>query len=147
MKILIERPPVYDACVAAFPGADVAHAIFSWGDRIYNPSDVPLTPALLAHEHVHCVRQQQYCGIGPGHTVPLELGVELWWQRYLSDAEFRLDEEALAHAAEYASLARGANRHGRRAALTMLAKRLASPLYGKLLSIDAAKARILAWGL
>ena len=141
MKILTERPPVYDACVAAFPGADVGHAIFSWGDRIYNLSGRPLTQALLAHEMVHCARQAEYIGMFPSTT--LEERVTDWWALYLSSPRFRLDEELIAHAAEYRVATMGCNRIGRRRWLSQIAHRLAAPLYGRMISVDEAKRRIL----
>lgn len=134
-----ERPPIYDACVARFPGADVAHAIFSFGDRIYNLSGQPLTPALLAHEMVHCAQQTRKRISGIGEWTP-----ELWWERYLfGPLEFRLEEELIAHAAEFRVMVMGGNRHVRRAALSIIATRLAGPLYGRIISLADAKRQIL----
>lgn len=142
MKIITdERPPIFDACVARFPGADVAHAIFSYGDRIYNLSGAPLSQALLAHEMVHCHRQAAYIGMFPSTT--LAERVTDWWALYLASDTFRLDEEVPAHAAEYIVASKGLNRHYRRATFKRIAERLAGPLYGRLISVDEAKRRIL----
>jgi hypothetical protein len=105
--------------------------IFAWGDTIFNPERVPLTKELHAHEEVHGERQWAYRE-GPC-PCPAE-AVELWWQRYLIDPEFRLDEEIPAHAAEYkAYCKRHHGTHARSTALAMIARKLASPLYGGLI--------------
>jgi hypothetical protein len=123
-----ERPPMWDEIVAAFPRAARPGVIFSWGSTIYYPFPLaPLTGALFAHEAVHGARQQQ-------------MGIETWWHRYIGDPAFRLEEEIPAHRAEYlAHCHEGARRGPKRAALTAIAKRLASPLYGGLVTLDQAK--------
>jgi len=63
-----------------------------------------------------------------------------WWEKYLTDIEFRLDEELAAHRAEYkAWCAVSLNRQQRRFYLTQVAARLASPLYGNMLTYHQAK--------
>jgi len=115
MKIIRAFPPNYSALVKAFPIRGRA-VIFAWGDRIYNPAGIVITPQLLAHERVHGARQER-------------MGVEDWWLRYVIDARFRFDEELPAHRAEVAA--------GTPA--DEVAFKLASPIYGRL--IDAASAR------
>lgn len=122
MRVVPEFPPNYAEIVAAFPGIRGRQPIFAWGDVIYNPHRIQIPPELVAHEQVHAQRQ----GVSPA----------LWWQRYIADLRFRLMEELLAHAAEYRFIAESpdSNRHARRAALKAIAQRLASPLYGSLIS-------------
>jgi hypothetical protein len=122
VRIVPEFPPNYAEIQAAFPGIRGRKPFFAWGDIIYNPHRVVIPPELVAHEAVHAQRQ----GVSPG----------LWWQRYIADPRFRLMEELLAHVAEYRAYVDNpnCNRHGRRAALKAIAGRLASPLYGGLIS-------------
>ena len=128
MREVFQRPPLFDLINAKFHVAG-RPVIFSWGDIIYNPMCIRLTPALKAHEAVHGARQLAWRG-----------GVEQWWRDYISSKAFRLDEEIRAHRAEYLKLIeQQSNRHGRRAALKQTAKRLASPLYGGVVTV--AKAR------
>lgn len=47
-----------------------------------------LSDDLVAHESVHLERQAQ-------------MGVEIWWDRYLNDEKFRFNEELLAYKAQY----------------------------------------------
>lgn len=105
-------------------------AIFCYGDTIYAPDGGEIGPALEAHEQVHCRRQ--------GKTPAT------WWDRYLSDIKFRLDEEVLAHKVEYETAIRLVpNRQSRRAHLKIIAKRLSGSLYGNLITFDEAKRLIL----
>lgn len=120
MRIIEERPPNFADIVAVFPMATKAGVIFAWGDAIYNPSGIVISPALMEHEGVHGRRQ----GDDPAS----------WWRNYLSDPAFRLREEILAHCREYGWLCANGNRHARRAALVTVAGRLSSPLYGQMIS-------------
>lgn len=130
MRIVYERPPCFDAVNAKFRVAGQP-VIFSWGDVIYNPRRVPIPPALMAHEEVHGRRQ-------------LAWGVEQWWEDYISSAAFRLDEEVRAHRVEYRTLISLCdNRQARRRYLKQTAKRLAAPLYGRMISVAKAQ-KILA---
>lgn len=140
MKVIKAFPPNYRMINDAFAvrGKPV---IFCWGDTIFNPAGVAVGPALLAHESVHSVRQKaDPCGVSG------------WWARYVADPAFRLAEEIPAHRAEFRYW-RGqatADRQvkGFRSAadfhLLQIAQRLASPLYGSLISLAEAKVLIAA---
>ncbi len=113
-----QYPPNYAEICKVFPAARGTGTIFAYGDKIFVPNGKEISHHLKVHEAVHCIRQK-------------ELGVEFWWDRYLTDWRFRYNEELLAHRAEYRSMIRGeANRNQRRMALKAVAQRLASPLYG-----------------
>ena len=119
MRIVEDYPPIYGEIAARF-GKRAARAIFSWGDVIYNPSRIVVTPALMAHEAVHGARQAG--------------DIRGWWRRYLDDPEFRLAEEIPAHQAEYcAAIAAAHNRNERRFIQKAIAARLAGPLYGRMI--------------
>ena len=98
--------------------------IFTYGDRIYNPSGVEISKPLLIHESTHSQRQ----GDDPDN----------WWVNYIEFAEFRLVEELLAHRAEYEAF-KQYGRNQRRTALQQIANRLSSPLYGNMMSFKEAK--------
>lgn len=130
MRIIRAEPPNIDAIDAIFKvrGKPV---IFSWDGAIYNPHGIRVTPELLIHEKVHSDRQ---------FGKP-----EAWWDRYLSDKSFRLDEELHAHRAEFRFLRSRAFKPGKIAReLAGVAARLAGPLYGGMVSLDEAKRLILA---
>jgi hypothetical protein len=118
--IKIERPPNFEAILAAFPDADKPGVIFAYGHDIYSPSGLSITPALLAHENVH---QERQLARGKEH------GTEAWWADYIAFAEFRYREELLAHVAEFIYQAPRLDRNQRAKLLMSTAQRLTAPLY------------------
>lgn len=129
MKQVIARPPNYDAIVRVFPFAARETVIFTYGDTIYNPSGVTIEGPLKAHEAVHSQRQLAE-GMDP----------EKWWWEYLYRPHFRLEEERLAHRAEYGAYkSHERNARRREQMLHHIAAKLASPLYGEMLTPDAAR--------
>ena len=121
--IIIGRPPNFELILKAFPDADKPGVIFAYGHDIYNPSGVTIPQALYAHEEVHGRRQLALEGslIRTGR-------IELWWEKYIDDAEFRYREELLAHVAEYRAQA-PKDRNLRSKLLMVTAARLCAPLY------------------
>ena len=130
MKIAICCPPLYPEIDQAF-NIEGKSIIFAWGDTIYNPTGVDIPPHLIAHEEEHGRRQGD--------------DVEGWWRKYMVDATFRLEEEIVAHRAEYNYFVDdGAPRQKRRRMLKLIAKRLSSGLYGRMLTYAEAKDHILS---
>lgn len=120
MQIVKAYPPNFQKIVQHIPAARRAGVIFAYGDTIYTPTSDgdKLSHHLKVHEATHGIRQK-------------EIGVDFWWDKYLTDMRFRYYEELLAHRAEYRSMTEGATtRNQRRHALKFVAKRLASSLYG-----------------
>lgn len=104
-------------------------AIFCYGDTIYNPGNTLITSSLTAHEAVHSARM----GDDP----------DKWWHAYLNNPLFRLEEEVLAHMAEYTEiLNEKPNRHLRRRHLSHISRRLAGPMYGRMITLREAKLAI-----
>jgi len=127
MEIVIAPPPIFDKIVAVFPSAANKGVIFTWGNTIFNPSGIHVNENLYAHETVH--RDHQAKGES----------VEKWWERYLDDVEFRLTEELPAHQLEYKTFCgRNKDRNHRVNYLHAVANRLASPLYGNVMTKQAA---------
>lgn len=116
-EIVIAHPPNFLQIHARFPFAHNYGTIFAYGDKIYNPHGVNMSPELMAHELVHCKRQ-------------LEFGVEAWWEKYLTDHRFLYWEELLAHRAEYQSLCQQYPAGNKRKMLFHTAKKLSAKLYG-----------------
>jgi hypothetical protein len=122
LKIEIAKPPNYDEILKVFPKAGDYGVIFAYGDTIFNPSGVEISPPLMAHEEVHGRRQRG--GICDPDVEP----VRIWWGEYLADPEFRYREEILAHAAEFrVQMPRDRNLRAQLAINT--ARRLIAPLY------------------
>lgn len=149
MQLIRERPPLFDEIAAVFDvkGKPV---LFAWGDAIYAPSGVStVAPQLLAHEAVHGRRQKvfSYSLMRMGFDDQMtdldpdrEHAITGWWRKYISDPAFRLAEEIPAHIAEYKNLCeRLPSRSDRRRHLSLVAGRLASPLYRYSISKDEAR--------
>lgn len=146
--VVIDNPPNIEKILAVFPTAKQPGVLFSWGDKIYNPSGYPIPIPLLDHEAVHGYRQ----GGGDGSGAVLggddftgtgcTTTPELWWKAYLESPEFRLEEELVAHQAEYQSYCKFIkDREQRNRFLHRTALRLSGPLYNRMISyMDARKA-------
>lgn len=122
-------PPNFEAIKAAFPAIDgVESVVFTYGDTLHNPHQTEIRPDLLAHEEVHVTQQ----GADPA----------AWWERYLSDPAFRLEQEVAAYAAQY-RFAKGILDNSRlKVLLDLLAGDLAGPGYGDLCDVHRAHSLI-----
>lgn len=119
MKILIEKPPVWDRVHVEFT-VDDSKTIYTYGDNIYNPANIFIAPEIIEHEKVHMKQQEQTEG-----------GPKAWWDRYFADMGFRIGQEAEAYAAQfywYCRYQRDRNKQVRY--LWEIAGYLASPMYG-----------------
>ena len=65
-------------------------AIFTYGDTIHNPFNVALDAELIRHEETHMEQQEGHPDVA-----------KVWWDRYIQDPQFRLDQEAEAYGAQY----------------------------------------------
>lgn len=107
-------PPNYDKIEAVFPSCK-GRAIFAYGETIFNPFNLKLTPDLVEHEEVHSLRQ----GDNP----------EGWWEKYLTDRDFRLEEELVAYAVQINWMAQFITPIELRRYKTAIAITVASSLY------------------
>jgi hypothetical protein len=125
MKVIRAYPPNFSELAKVFPIKGKPGILYAWGDRLYNPSGVKVTPWILAHEETHGSQQMHF-------------GLDEWWWNYINKADFRRIEEVLAHRYEWLAYS-GPDPD---AYLDMMSKRLSSPLYGRLLTYDAARRAI-----
>ena len=77
MKIIRDYPPNIEAIRAEFELNP--RVVFTYGETIYNPGGGKITDDLMVHEETHAKQQ----GDDPG----------AWWDRYLVDVDFRLNQE------------------------------------------------------
>ena len=106
-------------------------AIIAYGDKIF-VKDRMLSLDLLVHELVHCERQ--------GFN---EESAKRWYEMYMRDDNFRLNEEILAYRQQYQyCCAVYKDRNKRDLILRALAKELSSARYGEIISCSDAMARI-----
>ena len=125
MDFAKDYPPNIDAIAAVLPGARRPGVVFSFGNTVYVPDGQPLHPAILAHELAHCARQPDPYA---------------WWERYLADHKFRLDEELVGHRAEYQwYVQQGVKQKRLVTHLREVAAKLSSPLYNVRISEQEAR--------
>lgn len=96
------------------------NTIFAYDGVIY--SDYTLTKDLIVHEQTHLKRQDK-------------IGVDLWVSKYLSDPQFRLEEELIAYKAQLESIK---DRGLRNAVRIDCATALSSDLYGDIITRENA---------
>jgi hypothetical protein len=123
VRVIDRRPPNYEAIAAAL-GHPPPNAVYAYGDAVYSPSTTDLPPDLLAHEAVH-LRQQVECG-----------GPDRWWERYLEEPAFRLEQEVEAYRVQLACFS---DRASRRECLQHVVRDLAGPMYGRLVTKQQAR--------
>lgn len=115
-----EYPPNYDQISKTFKLS--GREIFAYDGVIYSPHTIMIPPELVAHEKVHFKQQSL-------------IGVEIWWDLYLKDAQFRLDQELEAHQVEYKTFKQiTKDRNEIAKYLHSIAARLSSEMYGKIIT-------------
>lgn len=125
MKVLNEKPPIYDKAKAAF-GFNEKTTIFTYGDTIYNPGCINVSLDLHAHEEVH-ERQQA------AMKTLMASGPKNWWKRYIKDSHFRFAQELEAYQAQYRFVSKTIkDRNQLNKYLTAIAGELKGPMYGDL---------------
>ena len=108
-------------------GVDEKYLIIAYGDKIYVKGK-ELSPDLLVHELTHCERQ--------GFNA---LDAKRWYEKYMRDKDFRLKEESVAYAGQFAYCKRVYKDRNKQAKiLWMLAEHLAGSQYGNIISHSEA---------
>jgi predicted HAD superfamily hydrolase len=128
VKIIEDYPPkeIYDRCVKKF-GVDFNKGIiFTVGNNIYVRNRKMVTPDLLEHELTH-VKQQAHIGVGE------------WWDKYLKDPQFRLEQETEAYRNQYRYAKQNYNRGACRMILALTSRFLSGSMYGELITKEKAK--------
>lgn len=120
MKIKNENPPILDKLRDAGIDPDISRVIFTYGDTIYNPGNIQIPDYLIEHEKVHSIQQ----GDDP----------EKWWERYIYDPTFRINQEAEAYGKQCNFIFKKVKDRNKRNAILMdTARILSSPTYGSVI--------------
>ena len=130
MKISNDYPPLFDRIDAYFKIKENRYEpFFCYGDTIYNPFNKKITDDVVVHESVHSVQQ----GADPA----------AWWNRYLSDGEFRLSQEVEAYKAQYKYIvANVPDRNHVAKTLFIMSLHLGGKMYGNIVAVSKAAALI-----
>lgn len=132
VNIVHGYPPNFEIIKAAMPHANETH-VYCYGDTIFCPDGHEPKPDIIFHESIHTKQQ----GGNPS----------AWWARYLSDPNFRLDQELQAYGEQYLWLLTHvkASNSFFKWALQSMATALSGDAYGNLLSYGQAETRIKAY--
>jgi hypothetical protein len=127
MKIVFERPPIWDKAIAQFKFHPSRQIVFAYGDTLYNPNQAGVSPDLMTHEEVHGVQQRHHGG------------PEAWWDMYLADPKFREAQELEAYGAQarYLKQLMG-NKKKLALRLDKLAQDMSSEMYGNVIDYPLA---------
>jgi len=131
MKIINDVPPNYEEVKKHFDLTGIS-VVFTFGNIIYNPSKVEIGPEIIAHEEVHKAQQEE---VG---------GPEKWWDKFLKDKEFRLQQELAAYRTQYKFVdsLEHISRKQKDNFLDQISFMLAGKMYGNLMTHPQAKSKI-----
>lgn len=125
MKIITDYPPNIERIKLAF----TLHKgiVFTYGDTLYNPDNSPyIDKALMVHEETH-MRQQE------------KIGVENWWNLYITSTDFRISQEVEAYQNQYREQKKHIkDRNKLDWYVRVLARDLASLMYGNVMTMSQA---------
>lgn len=117
-------PPIYEECRQKFGVKWSDGIVIAYGDTIYCRNT--LSPDVIAHEEVH-LRQQA------------KIGKDVWWRRYLDDADFRLSQEKEAYIAQSKWYKKNVkDRELRFQCIDFIARDLSSSMYGNIITKEEA---------
>lgn len=122
--IIKGKPTIWPRIQEVFPDVDGKKVCITYGNEIFY--ELEMVPDLLHHELVHVTRQ-------------MDMGKDIWWERYFADPRFRYDEELLAYREQYLFMSkRTTDRNWLHNYRVALAKLLSSPMYGSVKNFSQA---------
>lgn len=133
VRVETAYPPNYERIKLALPHANESH-VYCYGDTIYAPDGHTVSADVVFHETIHTKQQ----GKNP----------DAWWNKYLTDRRFRLDQELHAYGEQYKWLRThliGSNSF-LKWVLTNMALALSGEAYGNLIDYGKAEAAIRHYG-
>ncbi len=86
MKVVSRKPPNYAQITERI--TPPKGAVYAYGNTIYAPDGQKVPPDVMEHEKCHKKQQEK--------STPA-----IWWSHYLSNIEFRQDQEVEAYAVQY----------------------------------------------
>ena len=129
MKISTEYPPNINDIKKVFPNLEKHKPLFAYGDTIYNPFKAEIRPDLEHHESTHSKQQGDY--------------PEVWWYKYLTNQQFRLEQEIEAYGEQYLfAIKAGVKGKMKDWLKEKLAQSLSGELYGNLLTYGEAESKL-----
>lgn len=126
MKISNKKPPNYEQLAKFFDIENRKNVVFTYGDTVYAPGVDDISDDLKIHEATHQIQQ----GDNPKE----------WWDKYIADPEFRLDQELEAYKNQFKWFKkRKPPKKVRTDFLDHIASDLSSSLYGNIIDYKTAR--------
>lgn len=119
-----DKPPIWERIKEVLKVSWESGVYMTYGDTVYSKS--PMYPEIEVHESVHIAQQ-------------LKIGKDEWWDKYLSDKEFRLEQEAEAYKVHVKWIIENSPRNYRRFRLNKIIQDLSGGTYGNMISFIEAK--------
>lgn len=128
MEISTQKPPNYEQILEVFDVKDKP-VVFTYGNVLYNvPEGYKVPEHLFMHEKIHSKQQGDN---------PVD-----WWDKYMKDLDFRLEQEIEAYAVQYKFVKDTERRKTSDWFLDRIAHDLASEVYGSIIPFEQAKIKI-----
>lgn len=122
VKYKHHKPEIFEECAKRF-GVNWDTVVITYGNTVYSKFEI--SPDLKAHESIHVGQQTT-------------MGPKEWWDKYLIDAQFRLDQELPAYKAQLAYAKENYPRAQRRMLERHIYKSMARD-YGEMVTEEEAK--------
>lgn len=124
IEVIHEKPEIYERLHRTFNVEWDKGIIIAYNGKIYCKFNPP--PQKIYHESIHLNEQEK-------------LGNEIWWEMYITNDKFRLDEELKAYRAEVRFIRKAIkNRNDAFEMIRRIAHDLSSQIYGNIISKDEA---------
>lgn len=128
VNIKFENPPNIEAILIAGMKPQMDRVIFAYDDTLYIPGKFSPSEEIIVHEEVHLEQQKAYEG-----------GPSAWWEEYIKNPIFRLQQEIEAYHEQY-NWIRKTYKDGnlRHRSLHEMARLLSSQTYGHMVKYSTA---------
>lgn len=123
-KIKFHMGPEFTAAIENF---ETQVPVFTYYPYIYVPTGHELSPDVRDHESVHLRQQEHYPG-----------GAEAWWERWLTNVQFRFEQELEAYAVQLNAWRKAGSSRFKRTK-DRLAMDMSSDFYGHMVTFQEAE--------
>jgi len=128
IEIVKDFPPNYEK-IKEILGEAQEGTFYCYGSKIYNPSGIQIPEDLIYHEAIHTNQQGDKA--------------DEWWDKYLKDPKFRMEQEIEAYGEQYKWVSnRVKDRNQLAKFLFKISSILSGKMYGNAISYGEAEARI-----
>lgn len=125
MKIVVAYPPNIEEIDKVFNVKNTKGIVYTYGDILFNPDNGYIDVTLMVHEETHTSQQ----GNDP----------KGWWDRYMTDVNFRLSQEIEAYKNQYKKFCElFIDKNIRFKFLRKIASDLSGPMYGNIINVNEA---------